>query len=55
MARATTPRTARQTLAVVMGDIIDSEGRRAGGELSREFNSAIRAANKKYRAPCFRP
>ncbi|MEJ0024544.1 MAG: SatD family protein [Rhizomicrobium sp.] len=55
MARATTSRTARQTLAVVMGDIIDSEGQRAGGDLSREFNSAIRAANKKYRAALLSP
>lgn len=55
MAHVTTPRTAGQTLAVIMGDIIDSEGRRSGGELSREFNSAIRAANRKYRAALLSP
>ncbi len=38
-----------------MGDIIDSESRRSGGELSREFNLAIKAANRKYRAALLSP
>jgi hypothetical protein len=34
--------------AVVMGDIIDSEQHRSGGALSHEFNSSVRATNRKY-------
>ena len=55
MKKAKSPTAAPTTLAVVMGDIIDSERQRSGGDLSRDFNAFVRAANKKYRASIVSP
>jgi hypothetical protein len=55
MVHVTTSKSTARTFAVIMGDIINSEGRRSGGMLSKQFNSAIKAANRKYRTSLASP
>jgi hypothetical protein len=55
MTNAKSTTSAKMKLAVVMGDIIDSERQRPGNDLSRDFNNSVRAANRKYRAAVVSP